>query len=77
MIEAYPNPTNDVTNVLVGFDFETGTATMHDILGRQLQHFEINSRTVPVSLQGLPIGVYLITIKTDEGTETVKILKGN
>lgn len=77
MIEAYPNPTNNVTNVLVGFDFDDGTATVFDIAGRQLQHFEIKSRTVPVSLQGLPIGVYLITIKTDKGSETVKILKGN
>lgn len=77
MIEAYPNPTNNVTNVLVGFDFDYGTATMYDIAGRQLQHFEITSRTVPVSLQSLPIGVYLITIKTNKGSETVKILKGN
>src|SRR5690606_35359154 len=45
LIEAYPNPTNDVTNVLVGFEFDRGTATMYDIGGRQLQHFEISSRT--------------------------------
>tara|TARA_R110002072_G_scaffold235697_1_gene393312 strand:+ start:25926 stop:27551 length:1626 start_codon:yes stop_codon:yes gene_type:complete len=77
LIEAYPNPTNNVTNVLVGFDFDRGTATLVDIAGRQLQYFEINSRTVPVSLQGLPIGIYLITIKTDKGSETIKILKGN
>lgn len=77
LIEAYPNPTNNITNVLVGFDFDRGTASLVDIAGRQLQHFEINSRTVPVSLQGLPIGVYLITIKTDKGSETIKILKGN
>lgn len=77
LIEAYPNPTNNITNVLVGFDFDHGTATMVDITGRQLQHFEITSRTVPLSLQGLPIGVYLITIRTNKGTETVKILKGN
>ena len=77
LIEAYPNPTNNFTNVLIGFDYEKGTATMVDIAGRQLQHFEINSRTVPVSLQGLPLGIYLITIRTDKGSETVKILKGN
>lgn len=77
LIEAYPNPTNNVTNVLVGFDFDRGTATLVDIAGRQLQHFEIHSRTVPLSLQGLPIGIYLITIKTDKGSETIKILKGN
>ncbi len=77
LIEAYPNPTNDVTNVLVGFDFDEGTATMVDIAGRQLQHFAITSRTVPFSLRGLPIGIYLITIKTNKGSETVKILKGN
>ncbi|MBA3985015.1 MAG: T9SS type A sorting domain-containing protein [Flavobacteriales bacterium] len=77
MIEAYPNPTNNFTNVLIGFEFDTGTATMYDIAGRQLQHFEIKSRTVPVSLQGLPLGVYLITIHTNNGSETVKILKGN
>jgi len=50
---------------------------MVDIAGRQLQHFKIYSRTVPLSLKGLPIGIYLITIKTNKGSETVKILKGN
>lgn len=77
MIEAYPNPTNDYTNVLIGFEFDSGTATMYDIAGRQLQHFEIQSRTIPVSLSGLPVGVYLINIDTNKGSETIKILKGN
>lgn len=76
-LEAYPNPTNNITNILIGFEYENGTATVVDILGRQLQHFEITSRTVPVSLRGLPIGVYLVTIRTNKGSETVKILRGN
>ncbi|TPD73933.1 T9SS type A sorting domain-containing protein, partial [Flavobacterium microcysteis] len=51
-IEAYPNPTLHYTNVLVGYEFQKGTATVYDLSGRQLQHFDITDRTVPVDLGG-------------------------
>ncbi|MDR6764319.1 hypothetical protein J2Y38_004552 [Flavobacterium sp. 2755] len=74
-IEAIPNPAVTYTNVVVGYDFTEGTATVVDILGRNLQHFSINSRTVPVNLSGYAEGIYIIKIQTDVKTESVKVIK--
>jgi hypothetical protein len=75
-IDAYPNPSVGYTNVIVGYDFETGTATVVDMAGRVLQTFEITSRTVPVDLSGYPEGIYVINIKTNVQSDGVKVIKG-
>lgn len=75
-IEAFPNPATSYTNVIVGYEFETGTATLVDLAGRQLQQFEISSRTVPVNLEGLPEGIYVVNIKTNDGQSNgIKVMK--
>lgn len=74
-IEAFPNPTTEYTNIIVGYDYKQGTATVVDLAGRQLQQFEINSRTVPVDLSGLPEGIYIVNIKTDVQSDGVKVMK--
>jgi hypothetical protein len=74
-LEAIPNPAMDYTNVIVGYEFEKGTATLVDIAGHVLQQFKITERTVPIDLQGLPEGIYIVNIKTDKGNDGVKIIK--
>ncbi|AOC96483.1 hypothetical protein BB050_03394 [Flavobacterium anhuiense] len=74
-IEAIPNPASTYTNIIIGYDFEEGTASVVDILGRTLQNFSISSRTVPVDLSRYAEGVYIIVIKTDVRTESVKVIK--
>lgn len=74
-IEAYPNPTLHYSNVIVGYEFEKGTATVYDLSGRQLQHFEIKERTVPVDLGGMPEGIYIVEIRTNVQNDSVKIVK--
>jgi hypothetical protein len=76
-IEAIPNPVRTFTNIIVGYDFEQGTASLYDITGRQLQHFEISSRTVPIDLSNYPEGVYVVSIKTNVHTDGVKLIKGS
>jgi len=73
-IEAIPNPVVSYTNLIVGFDFETGTARLYDIGGRELQKFAIDSRTIPVNLSGYPMGVYIVNIKTNKGEASVKVI---
>jgi hypothetical protein len=77
VIEAFPNPTRQYTNVIVNHEFETGTATVFDIMGRQLQQFDITDRTVAVDLGNQPEGVYIIEIATNVEKNSVKIVKGN
>ncbi len=74
-IEAFPNPTLHYTNVIVGYEFQKGTATVFDLSGRQLQQFEITNRTVPVDLGGLPEGIYIVEIRTNVQNDAIKIVK--
>lgn len=74
-VEAIPNPATDYTNIIVGYDFKKGTATVVDLAGHILQQFEITERTVPIDLQGYPEGVYIVNIKTEVQSSGVKIIK--
>lgn len=74
-IEAIPNPVKTYTNVIIGYDFKEGTASVVDISGRILQEFSISNRTVPVDLSSYSEGIYIINVKTDVKTESVKVIK--
>ncbi|KVV16342.1 T9SS type A sorting domain-containing protein [Flavobacterium sp. TAB 87] len=76
-IEAIPNPARPFTNIVIGFEFETGSAALIDLTGRILQNFEISSRTVPFDLSQYPDGFYIVQIKTNVKTESVKIIKSS
>jgi hypothetical protein len=75
-VEAFPNPTDGYTNIIVGYEYKKGWATLYDLSGHQLQRFRITDRTIPINLSGLPEGIYLVQIGTDESTDSVKIIKG-
>ena len=77
MLEAIPNPTQQYTNVIVGFEYKTGTVTVVDLSGRVLQTFKATDRTIPVDLGGYQDGVYIIEVKTNAGTDSVKVMKGS
>lgn len=75
-VEAIPNPTESYTNIIIGYEFEKGTATVVDMAGRILQQFAVTSRTVPVDFSRYPNGVYVVNIKTNVQTDGVKVIKG-
>ena len=74
-VEAIPNPAVTFTNIIIGYEFESGTATLVDRAGRVLQQFNITSRTVPVDLSRYPDGVYVVNIRTNVQNDGVKIIK--
>jgi hypothetical protein len=76
-IEALPNPATTFTNVIVGYDYSNGTASVYDLAGRQLQSFAITSRTVPIDLNNLPEGIYIVNITTNVQSDGVKVIKSN
>lgn len=76
-LEAMPNPTSGFTNVIINYEFESGTCTVADISGHVLETFSIDSRTVVVDLSRYPEGIYVVNIKTDTGSDGVKIVKKN
>jgi hypothetical protein len=76
LVEAIPNPATTFTNVIVGYEFENGTATLVDINGRILQQIKLDgSRTVPVELTTYPSGIYIVEIHTNIDKQSVKIIK--
>lgn len=75
-VEAIPNPVITFTNIIIGYDFKIGTATLIDMGGRILQQFSISNRTVPVDLSRYPNGVYVVNIKTNIQSDGVKVIKG-
>lgn len=75
-IEAMPNPTLTYTNVIVGYEYESGTATVFDIAGHTLEQFTITSRTIPIDLSRYPMGIYIVNITTNVQSDGVKVIKG-
>lgn len=74
-IEAIPNPANDFTNVIIGYEYQSGTATIVDLAGHQLDSFAISGRTVPVNLSRYPDGIYVVNINTEKGSDGIKVIK--
>jgi hypothetical protein len=74
-IEAMPNPGHDFTNVIIGYEYISGTATVVDLAGHTLEAFPISTRTVPVDLSRYPDGIYIINIKTEKGSDGIKVMK--
>ena len=74
-IEAIPNPVSTFTNIIIGYEYQTGTATVVDIAGRTLQQFTISSRTVPIDMSMYPEGIYVVNIKTNVKSEGIKVIK--
>lgn len=74
-IEAVPNPVQTYTNVILGFEYDTGTAILYDLSGRQLQKFDIKGRTVPFDMSNYPEGIYIVDIRTNTFNNSVKVIK--
>ena len=77
LIEAMPNPAATFTNIIVGYDFTEGTATVVDLAGHTLARFAVTSRTIPVDLSTLAEGIYVVNVATDKGNESVKVIKSS
>jgi Secretion system C-terminal sorting domain len=76
LVEAIPNPATSYTNVIVTYEYTSGTASLYDLAGRLINQTEIKGEhTVPVDLNNLPQGVYIIDIRTDKGQNGVKVIK--
>ncbi|WP_313255197.1 T9SS type A sorting domain-containing protein [Empedobacter sp.] len=74
-IEAYPNPTQDVVNVLINKDFKKASVDVYNLIGQHLQSKDVKYRSTPISLGNYPSGVYILKINHDNQTESIKIIK--
>ncbi|WP_333696644.1 T9SS type A sorting domain-containing protein [Flavobacterium sp.] len=74
-IEAFPNPVETFTNVIVNYEFKSGEIFLYDLSGRLHQNFAIENRTIPLNMTGLPRGIYVVKVKTDVQENGLKIMK--
>lgn len=72
VISIYPTPAVDVLNIKVPSNIEVSGITLYDILGKNTGATYSNG-TVDVS--NLSRGVYLLTVNTNEGTLTQRVVK--
>ncbi|MGO3285844.1 MAG: T9SS type A sorting domain-containing protein, partial [Mesonia sp.] len=72
-ISMYPNPVNNVLNISVPSSIQIEAATMYDILGKGTQ-VEVSANNT-INTSSLASGVYLLTINTNEGNITKKVVK--
>ena len=75
-ITVFPNPTNDVINVL--FSNNRHDLNIYDIMGRKIQNFNIENssdKSLKVDISTLPQGMYLFIFNKGGSTITKKIIK--
>ena len=74
-VEAIPNPVVNFTNIIVGYEFESGTATLVDMAGHVLQTIPVTSRTTPIDMSSYTEGIYVVNVTTNVSSDGVKIIK--
>lgn len=71
----YPNPANDfVTIELMNHNNDVTMIYLQDPLGKPLKVWELDHNRTQLDVQDLPAGLYLISVKTKEGTATRKLI---
>jgi hypothetical protein len=71
---AYPNPT--VNNWTISGDSTINSVAIYDIMGKQISMVEVNDMEVEINTTNIRSGVYFARIVSDNGVQTVKLIKG-
>ncbi|MCF6130158.1 T9SS type A sorting domain-containing protein [Flavobacterium sp. AS60] len=71
-VSLYPNPTSGIINIMMQNDQSINRAVVSNVLGQSIMIFE-NTKSLDISL--LTHGTYLITVETDSGRETQRVIK--
>lgn len=73
-VSVYPNPASD--NLFVELDSKTKTAqiTISDLSGKTIINSNITNQN-NIDISGLQLGMYMLTVSTENGSETVKFIK--
>ncbi|WP_264520974.1 T9SS type A sorting domain-containing protein [Flavobacterium sp. N1994] len=71
-ITIYPNPTSGIVNIMISNDQPIYKTTVTNILGQTTMLY---GNTTTLDISSLSKGTYFITVETDSGKETQKIIK--
>lgn len=72
--KVYPNPAKGQVSVSVKGEYNVSSIELFDITGRTVSSiYDVNKATL--SLEGLEAGYYFVTVTTDKGTLSTKLIK--
>lgn len=71
--KVYPNPVVDVVNI--DADAKVNTVAVYDLSGKVVANHTLNAVKNQINLGQLTPGVYILKIETENGTQTVKVVK--
>jgi hypothetical protein len=73
-IRIYPNPASDYITLNIPFN-DSGTAIFYNVLGQEVMTQELTSINSKIDISELHSGIYMLTIKTKQGSITKKLIK--
>lgn len=74
-IEAFPNPTEGFTQIVINHEYKEGVVNVFDLNGRLLHTEALKYDMVAVDLSRYATGTYVVNIKTDVVNTSVKVIK--
>src|SRR5690606_17887918 len=74
-LEAYPNPTEGWTQIVIKNKYEKGEVNIFDLGGRLLYNEPLKYDMVAIDLSSYPTGTYVVNIKTDVFNGSIKVIK--
>ena len=74
-IEAFPNPTEGYTQIVINHEYTEGVVNVFDLSGKLLHTETLKYDMVMVDLSRYAVGTYVINIKTDVVNTSVKVIK--
>jgi len=75
-VSVYPNPTNGILTIVVPGDIQIESATIYDIRGREVARNSFDNETnYSLDLTSLDSAVYFVTIETNSGSVTKRIIR--
>ena len=77
MLTVYPNPANNLLNIILPSDKLGGEMQVFGIDGKTLISCKITNSQTVINLNALPQGIYLCRYVHGTYTETVKVIKQN
>ena len=72
-VKLYPNPVVDLLNIEA--ETKVSTVQVFDLTGKVVSSFEMNAVKNQVNMSTLTPGFYVVTIQTETGVQSVKIVK--
>jgi hypothetical protein len=71
----YPNPANEVMNVILPSGKETAELKIYDVNGKMHLQQPMNARQASIDISDLPGGLYFLQVLLDDGQKVIKINK--